>query len=197
MPKHSLPRHITTTHRDRDWQEVERFSRSVQDYPVCTTITGDPGAIASGSPGALSTITWSPPTNPLFDTHNMLGGAATTDVRIPKDGFYSFWMAFRFGDNPINNRTEFVVLFYTAKTSETGYGAPSFSEGPMRCSRTFDGSTHITADAYFTADFRGVELHQDDLVQFGVKVYGTQTLNAVTVSVAEFRYLFPIPQGNV
>jgi hypothetical protein len=196
MAQHTLPRHVRLTGpKDVNAQELPRFSRSVLDYPVATPLSGDPGTIANT--GATSDVTWSPPSNPLFDTHQMIGASSTVNVRIPVDGFYSFWMPWRFGDT-LNARTEFACRMYVATTSDTGFGAISYSEvNKLRCTRTFDGSTHLSVDAYFTAEFRGIELHANDMVKFTANTSSTLTLTSTNITNAEFRYLGPIPQGNV
>lgn len=189
--RHNGPRHIHIPDRRKDvanWNEIERFSRNTSNYPFCVKATGDPGNVPSGAPGAAVNVVWTAPTNPLYDLwHMVIGGNEL--IRIPQDGFYSFWMNWQSGDN-FTAAAAIKTLMDTANTSITGFAAPSWT-------RYMNIIQDIPANPGFgrwwNSEFRGIELHANDLVRFGIQVYSTVALSSTIVVQSEFIFESAIP----
>lgn len=182
-PKRHL--HLGTPY---DRRATEAFTR--EPFPFCAQFTGNPGSLVNGSPGALSSVTWTPNTNPIYDPYFMITPATTT-IRIPWDGFYDFWMVWNVADN-VATTESFACIPQSAPASDSGYGAPSFSNIVGTQTKLLTQGTS-TLDTNFMCVYRGVELHANDLVRFQARVWGTQTLTATTVTAAEFHWVAPIP----
>lgn len=170
-----------------NWLNVERNWNA--DLPTCVGATGNPGTIASGTPGVASFVSWTQP-SALYDRFNFTGQADATMVRIPVDGFYDFWMMWEVDDDIHGNNIEFKTFMDGANTSSTGIGSPSWSRLITGPSRDF---LNENIDLYFEALYRGVELHANDVVRFGVQTYTSQTLTTTIITHSEFRFTYPIP----
>lgn len=192
--RHKGPRHLhLESIRGLDKYILEFFSRQIENDPYCQC-TGDPGSIASGSPGAFSYVTWTPNSNPVYDTHNMVTGAPTATIRIPQDGLYDIWLKWAIADN-VASATSLSSILQFANTSDTGIASPSWSTLPGGQSKTLATGTS-TVDTSFMCLYRGNEFHANDLARVGVQIYGSQTLTATTVAIAEFRYIRPLPEKS-
>lgn len=195
-----MPRHVNRTHPlaqkgntyDPNWLALERYFNS--SLPVCVTSLGDPGTIPAGTPGASSFLTWSPPTNALYDVTNIVGATPTINIRIPMDGFYDFFTKWTINDDISTASLEFLPFVDTANTSDTGLSTPSWTRLYTGPSRQFI-NCHI--DKHFGVLYRGVEMHANDLLRFGIQIWSPIALNQTTVSRSEFRMVYPIPNYQV
>lgn len=193
MLRHATPRHIHIPDRSKftaNWNEIERFSRGAQNGPFCVGALGDPGTIAAGAPGVLSQVTWQPVTNPLYDLFNIVGPVATKNLRIPIDGFYNFWCIWNVNDNPATT-TEIEVRVEVAPTSNSGIGSPVFAQAGDRFSKTILSTNSL--DRYLTCDWKGIELHANDLLRFSVRINGPVAFTNTDVESSQFEYVAPIP----
>ena len=189
--RHTGPRHIHVPDRKEmqaNWNEIEKFSRGTSNYPFCAMLTGDPGTIASGTPGAASYVTWTANANPLYDLYRMIVGDTT--IRIPSDGFYDFYLDWLIANNSVVVDTEISTFMDTANTSITGYGAVAWTRAVTAPGKFIPANQHIGLS--FFASYAGIELHANDLVRFGIQVYSANNLTA-TVPVARFALESPIP----
>jgi hypothetical protein len=171
--------------------------QGVGGAPVCVGATGAPGTIAHGTPGAESTITWTI-LGPIYDSSQMLFGSPTSNIRITIDGFYSFYLFWWSTDNIAAN---IETRLQIAPTSDSGFGAPSFAEptldGIVAWRDTVSLGTATSARSGGSMEFRGVELHANDLVRFQVRQDNATTdLTGTNVLTSEFRFLYPIPNAS-
>lgn len=171
-----------------NWLSLTRSLNA--SWPVCVGAVGNPGNIASGVPGALSTVLWQPANTLLRDQYSFIGPTATENIRIPFDGYYDFWMDWQILDVPAANE-ELEIRLESAPTSDSGFAAPVFTEVQPRFTKTFFSTKSL--DNHFFILHRGVELHANDLVRFRVRVNGGTTFTTTTVITSEFRFTYPIP----
>lgn len=204
MPKHETA-HAPLAQKgnafDVNWETIERYFNA--QMPVCVTATGDPGTLTSGSPGPTSFITWSPPTNPLYDVSNIIGHNPTTSLRIPLDGFYDFWCLLQLG-TPDRGFFAIRSILDTANTSFTGLDTPTWSRRVNGPSQLFDASTNtLDGHSYMEVLYRGIEFHANDLFRIGLNIYADTSgvsvgnITGSVVPFSEFRFTYGIPNALV
>lgn len=200
--QHAGPTHIrlpdnTDPISPRDKRDIGQLSRQIDNNPVCVGATGTGGGLAAGAPGASKVIVWTPNANKLYDAWSMISGPtnALGNIRIPRDGFYDFWLHFTWTD-VFAVRTQLRCFMQKAPTSTSGYAAPVFASiAGMTASLDVPqaGGTFLNN---WSCLFRGVELHAHDLVRFQEQQSGTAGFAGISVDAQEFRYLYPIPTGG-
>lgn len=191
MPKHYQTKSfLPASNKSPDTINIQRDYSWVM--PVCVGAVGNPGTIASGTPGAISYCSWTA-SSLLNDRYNMVTNQLDpTYIRIPGDGYYDFYLHWNIADDIHTFTVELQPVMELAITSDAGFGAPSFSTLIIG-STTTKTSAHI--DNRFDNLYRGVELHANNLLRFGIKQYGGTNLVNTTVSQSEFRMTYAIPNS--
>lgn len=186
---------------DSNWNALERYFNA--QLPVCVTAQGAIATIPAGSPGAISYITWSPPTNPLYDTSNIVGPSATTNLRIPLDGFYDIYYLLQLGASASGSFAIKSVLD-VATTANDGYTTPTWGRVVNGPSSFFESNVLSTdGDMYFPVLYRGIEFHANNLFRIGINMFADASgppVAAITSSVvplSEFRFAYGIPNAQV
>lgn len=210
MPKNSTTHHPLPVKGVRDkydpnWEALERSFN--QNLPVCVTAQGFPGPILAGSPGPISYITWTQPTNPLFDVSNIVGPTPTQNLRIPQDGFYDFWYQISVSSSTIIGPGGGYALhsvLETATTSDDGqFTTPVFSlliDGPSKFFLV--DTVALNGDNSMQVIYRGIEMHANDLFRMGLNMFvdvsgpGVAEITGATVVLSEFRFTYPIPNNQ-
>lgn len=173
-----------------NWLMVERSHN--RQLPVCTGATGNPGTIANT--GLFVSVIWTQKGS-IYDPFNMVGPTPTEQVRIPLDGFYSFYLHWFSNDNP-GGQVNCDVACQLALTSDTGFGAPVWTNPITNYRQSIQFNAAATFDHGQFNLFRGVELHANDLVRFRIRQDGGTNLTTTTVITSEFLFLYPIPNQN-
>jgi hypothetical protein len=187
----TIPTRDLTAFNDPNWSKTQR--QPLLDTPVCITGSNG-GAVVTG---VNFPILWNIPA-PIYDRYNMIGqGSATTMIRIPWDGIYSF----EFIVNFVNlQAVELRCVPFLATTSDTGFGAIVFNQmlGPVSGAAlgSYLQYTKAAPAIGMRGNFRlfGYELHANDLVQLVLQANAAAN-QSFNIDYAVFKWDFPIPNN--